>query len=103
MTAEAGPDSLRPLFYPQSIAVIGASSDPRRISGKPIESLKAAGYSGPVYPINPKHAVVQGLPAYPEIASVPGPVDLALVTVPATSVVPALEAAARKGVRAAVI
>jgi acyl-CoA synthetase (NDP forming) len=103
MTGPIDTASLKPLFYPNSIAVIGASADPRRISGKPIESLKAAGYPGPIYPINPKYREVQGLPAYASIEAVPGPVDLALVTVPAPRVVPALEACARHGVRAAVI
>jgi acyl-CoA synthetase (NDP forming) len=103
MTAPGGTGSLRPLFYPQSIAVIGASADARRISGKPIESLKAAGFPGPVYPVNPKYDEVQGIKAFPTIDAVPGPVDLALVTVPAQAVVPALEACARHGVRAAVI
>lgn len=103
MTAPSDADSLRPLFYPQSIAVIGASADARRISGKPIESLKAACFPGPIYPINPKYAEVQGLTAFPSIEAVPGPVDLALITVPAPAVVPALEACANRGVRAAVI
>ncbi|MSP89361.1 MAG: CoA-binding protein [Alphaproteobacteria bacterium] len=103
MTGTGEADSLTPLFYPQSIAVIGASADARRISGKPIESLKAAGFPGPIYPVNPKYADVQGLKAFPSIDAVPGPVDLALVTVPAPAVVPALEACADKGVRAAVI
>ncbi|MBM3597631.1 MAG: acetate--CoA ligase family protein [Alphaproteobacteria bacterium] len=102
-TTEPGSQSLEPLFYPRSIAIIGASADPARISGKPIESLKAASFAGPIYPVNPRHQEVQGLACYPHIDAVPGPVDLVLVTVPAAGVVNALEASARKGARSAVI
>ncbi len=49
---------------PKSIAVIGASNDPARIGGKPIDYLKRFGYQGQVYPVNPKYKEVMGLPCW---------------------------------------
>ena len=83
--------------------MIGASNDPTRIGGRPIRYLRAAGYAGRVYPVNPKHQEVQRLPAFPHISAVPEAVDLAIVAVPAPSVVDTVEACAARGVRVAVI
>ena len=95
--------SLDALLRPASVAVIGASNDPTRIGGRPLRYLREAGFSGQVYPVNPKHQEVQGLPAFPHISAVPEAVDLAIVSVPAPSVVAAVEACAARGVRVAVI
>lgn len=95
--------SLDALLRPASVAVIGASNDRTRIGGRPIRYLLAAGYGGRVYPVNPKHRTVQGIPAFPRIDDVPEAVDLAVVAVPAPSVLPTVEACAARGVRAAVI
>ncbi len=95
--------SLDALLRPASVAVIGASNDPTRIGGRPIRYLRAADYAGRVYPVNPKHAEVQGLPAFPRIDDVPEAVDLAIVAVPAPSVVDTVEACAARRVRVAVI
>lgn len=101
-TAAAG-RGLTALFEPRSIAVLGASADPGRIGGKPVANLLRYGFAGPVYPINPRHGTVQGLPAYPDIGSVPGPVDLAVLALPAALTLEALEASARAGVGAAIV
>ncbi|MDE2906516.1 MAG: CoA-binding protein, partial [Acidobacteriota bacterium] len=95
--------SLDALLRPASVAVIGASNDPTRIGGRPVRYLRAAGYAGRVYPVNPRHKEVQGLAAFPHISDVPGAVDLAIVAVPAPSVVGTVEACAARGVRVAVI
>ena len=95
--------SLDPLLRPASIAVIGASNNPTRIGGRPIRYLQSAGFAGRVYPVNPRHAKVQGLTAFPRITDVPEPVDLAIVAVPAPSVVETVEACAAAGVRTAVV
>ena len=95
--------SLDALLRPASVAVIGASNDRTRIGGRPIRYLRAAGFSGRVYPVNPKHAEVQGSEAFPHIDAVPEAVDLAIVAVPAPSVVATVEACAARGVGAAVI
>ena len=71
--------SLTPLFAPRSVAVLGASSDPTRISGRPIAYMKAQGFQGALYPVNPNRAEVQGLKAYPSVADLPETPDVAIV------------------------
>jgi acyl-CoA synthetase (NDP forming) len=91
------------LFNPISVAVIGASADPRKVSGRPLRYLKSRGYQGPVYPINPRRSEVQGVPALPSLAAAPGPVDQALNGLPAASVPDAVETCVAAGVRSIVL
>src|SRR5689334_18021257 len=79
----AAAESIRTLLHPHSVAVIGASRDPRTIGGALIANLRAAGFEGPIYPVNPKVAEIQGLPAAPSVTAIGKPVDLAVVAVPA--------------------
>ena len=102
-TATPPARSLDARLRPASVAVIGASNDPTRIGGRPIRYLRAAGFAGRVYPVNPRHAEVQGLPAFPRIQDVPEAVDLAIVAVPAPSVVDTVRACAARGVQVVVI
>ena len=103
-TSPATPDdSLTALLHPRSIAIIGASDDPARIGGRPLAYTRDAGFAGPIFPVNPRRATVQGLPAFPTIADVPGPVDTAIIAVPAPAVVETAEACAGAGVKAAVV
>ncbi|MGH7037990.1 MAG: acetate--CoA ligase family protein [Stellaceae bacterium] len=97
------PHPLTPLLAPSSVAIFGASNDPGRISGRSLRYYKEAGFKGALYPINPNRTSVQGIPAYPDLDSVPGPVEFALIAVPAAHALPALEAAVKKGVKAAVM
>jgi acetate---CoA ligase (ADP-forming) len=97
------PHPLTPLLAPRSVAIFGASNDPERISGRPLRYFIEAGYRGAIYPINPNRDRVQGLPAYPDLTAVPGPVEFALIAVPAALATTALETSIRKGVRAVVM
>ena len=74
--------SLAALFRPASIAIIGASSDASKLGSIPLIHMKTSGFKGSIYPINPRSAVVQDVPAFPNLAAVPGPVDLAIIAVP---------------------
>ena len=74
---------LTPLFAPRSVAVLGASSDPTRISGRPLAFMKAQGFKGALYPINPNRAEVQGLKAYPSVADLTETPDVAIVAIAA--------------------
>ncbi|MBY0331077.1 MAG: CoA-binding protein, partial [Acetobacteraceae bacterium] len=94
---------LDPLFRPRSVAIIGASTDPAKIGGRPIAYLKSGGYAGRILPVNPNAAEVQGLPSAPTLDAVAGEVDLAIVAVPAAAVAAAIDACIRKGVRAVVL
>jgi len=95
--------SLAPFLDPQSVAVIGASRDPSKVGGSVLANLRSAGFAGRIVPINARAAVVQGLRAFPSLAAVEATVDLAVVTVPAPAVLPALEQCVAKGVPAAVV
>jgi acetate---CoA ligase (ADP-forming) len=94
---------LTALLAPRSVAIFGASNDPERISGRPLRYFLEAGYSGALYPINPNRDRVQGVPAYPDLAAVPGTVEFALIAVPAALATAALEASIAKGVQAVVM
>jgi len=91
------------MFAPRSVAVIGASGDTTKIGGRPLKFLKANGFAGEIYPINPRAAEIQGLPAYPSIGAVPRTVDHAIIALPSTSVMAAIEACAARRVRSATI
>jgi acetate---CoA ligase (ADP-forming) len=96
------PHVLDALFRPASVAIVGASSDPNRIGGRPVAFSKRA-FKGAIYPINPKGGELQGLSAYPSVRDVPGPVDQAIIAVPAKSALQAVDDCIAKGVKAAVM
>lgn len=95
--------SLRPLFAPRSVAVIGASADPTRIGGRPIAAMRAAGFKGALLPVNPNRADVQGLPAFPSISALPAVPDAAIVAIPAAAAEAAVADLAALGVRAIIL
>src|ERR1041385_5996685 len=97
------PHPLSSLLGPSSVAIFGASNDPTRISGRSVRYFREAGYRGGLYPINPTRDTVQGLKAYPDLASVEGPVDCAVIAVPANLAIEAMEACVQKGVRGIVM
>jgi acyl-CoA synthetase (NDP forming) len=95
---------LTPLLAPRSIAVLGASADLTRIGGVPVKCLLDWGFSGPLYPVNPRYAEVGGLRCYPDVESLPEPVDLAILAVGADLVVDQLRRAHAAGkARAALV
>ncbi|NLA10511.1 MAG: CoA-binding protein, partial [Firmicutes bacterium] len=76
-------DDLKFLFEPEQVAVIGASASRGKIGYSIVENLLENGYKKPIYPINPKAEKILGLTCHKSIASVGGPVDLAVISVPA--------------------
>ncbi|REE07396.1 acyl-CoA synthetase (NDP forming) [Paraburkholderia sp. BL27I4N3] len=96
-------DTFDKAFRPTSVAIVGASDDPQRISGRSLHYLKHAGYEGSIYPINPRRAYVQGLKAYPSIADVPVTPDIALICLPVNMVKQALTDCVERGVGAAIV
>ena len=91
------------LFHPAAAAVIGASTDPMKIGGRPIHYTKRRGFAGRLYPVNSRASEVQGLPAFPDLASIGEPVDCAIISVPAPAVAGALEQCADAGVKIAAV
>src|SRR5688572_14491293 len=73
---------LATLLTPRSIAVIGASRTPRTMGNQVMRNLTQQGFTGPVYPVNPRARSVCSVRAYPNIADIPEPVDLAVIVVP---------------------
>lgn len=95
--------SLGPLFFPKSVAVIGASSNPDSIGGKLFHNLLSSGYTGPLYPVNPTSKVVHSVKAYPSVLDVPDEVDLAYIVVPQRFVIDVARQCAEKDVRGIVV
>ena len=94
---------LHSFFWPETIAVLGASPDIHRIRGRLLAQLRENGYPGTILPINPSYGEIEGLRCYPSIGAVGAPVDLALVAIPAAGVAAALEDCAAAGVKNALI
>jgi acyl-CoA synthetase (NDP forming) len=94
---------LRELLGPRTIAVIGASSDPSALSGRPLRILRDSGYTGALYPVNPRHEQIDGIQVYPSIGAVPAQVDVALILVPKAFVLDVLHQCAAAKVGLAVV
>ena len=88
---------------PRSIAVIGASEGSAKIGGKIMATLISCGYEGRLLPINPRGGLLHGLPAFRSIAEAPGPIDLALIAVPAPIVAQAVAECAAAGIAGAIV
>jgi acyl-CoA synthetase (NDP forming) len=91
--------TLRPMLEPRAVAVLGASDDPTKIGGVPLRYLREY-FAGPVYAVNPTRDTVQGMPSYKSLAEIDGPVEMAIMAVPAKLAIETAEAAAKKGVKA---
>lgn len=95
--------SLRPLLAPRSVAVVGAGRRPGGVGHEVLRGLLEAGFAGPVYPVNPHASTIAGIPAYPSLTALPGPVELVVVAVPAAQVSQVIADAGAAGARAAVV
>lgn len=96
-------NALKLFFNPRAVAVIGASRKRGTIGGEIFHNLLNYGFQGPVYPVNPTSDLVQSVPAFASVEMIPGPVDLAVIVVPAAHVVEAAVACGRKGVKALIV
>ena len=90
------------LFHPQSLAIVGLPQGMK--TGKLfLIALQDMGFSGPIYPVNPKAEEIDGLTCYRNLADIPGPVDLAIVLVPQHSMLDVARQCADKGVKGVVL
>jgi len=96
-------NSLVPLLRPRTVAVAGASRDPRAIGNLIFRHILGAGFAGTVHPINPQADSVAGVQAYASLADLPHPPDLVVIAVPAEKVLEVAEAAVEAGARALVV
>ena len=101
-SAKATFASMRRLFEPRVVAVIGASPERGKIGAEILHNLVGR-FQGSVVSVNPKHREILGAPCYPNLAAVPGPVDLVVISIPADSVAAAVDDCVTKGVAGVVV
>lgn len=95
--------SIRSLFAPHSVALVGASSRAGSVGCQLFSNLKTAGFKGALYPVNPYTPELDGVKCYPSVSSIPEPVDLAVIAVPASAVEAVLEDCSLVGVKSVVV
>ncbi len=95
--------SMRRLLEPRSVAVVGASRQRGTVGHEILLNLIRGGFQGPVYPVNPAASHVASMPAWPSLAALPGPVDLAVIAVPAAKVEEVVASCEQAGVGALVV
>ncbi len=100
---KAAAASMARLFEPRSVAVIGASRERGKIGAEILHNVLSAGFRGTIFPINPSASEIEGVPCYARLADVPGPVDVAIISVPAAAVPAAIDDCAAKGVKGVVV
>lgn len=91
------------LMRPERVAVIGASADVTKTAGRPVSYLLKHGFTGEIYPVNPKAAEICGLTCYPDIASLPAVPDVGIVLLGAERAQQAVRELAQMGCTAAIV
>jgi acetyltransferase len=97
------PSLLSPFFNARGVAVLGASTNPKKLSYGILENLLTNGYQGDVYPVNPNVESILGKKAYASIADVPDPVELAVVVLPVTVIMETMREIGERGIKNVVI
>ena len=101
--AQADRIPLARLIDPRSVAVVGASEDVGKFGGRVVHYLLGHGYRGRLLPINPNRRTIRGLPAFPSVSAAPEPADVAVLAVPAASLLRQVEECAAAGVGACIV
>jgi len=91
--------TLKSIFEPDSIAVVGASASPGKWGNTILKNLLDSGFEGEVYPVNPREKEILGQTCYPSVLDIPVPVDLAVITVPSSLVFAVTEECGKKGIK----
>lgn len=94
-------EQLAPIFYPRSIAVVGASANSANVGSFWVHTLLSAGFPGPIYPVGPRGGKIADLDVYPNLRQIPGDVDYVIVAIPRQSVLDLLDDCAAKRIKAA--
>jgi acetyltransferase len=95
--------NLSKIFRPKSVAIVGASAKPASVGRILLDNLRHAGFSGPIYPVNPKHETVLDLPAHPSITALPSTPDLAIIATPAPTVPQIVRECGARGVHGLIV
>jgi acetyltransferase len=98
-----GIHNLDKIFRPHRIAVVGASDREGSVGATVQRNLLTAGFTGVVYPVNPNREAVQGIQAYPDVAALPRPADLAIICTPADTVPTIVNQCGEAGIRGLII
>ncbi len=97
-------DNLSQAFFtPRSVAIVGASADPSKLSYAIVDNMTRYGFPGRIYPINPKGGIIVGHQAFPSVLDVPDEIDLAVIVIPAPLVAGAMEQCGQKGVKGVIV
>jgi acyl-CoA synthetase (NDP forming) len=102
-TKEIDMNAISKLMRPASVAVIGASADTAKTSGRPVAYLRKHGFAGDIYPVNPRYDSINGLPCYPDVASLPHAPDVGIVLLGAERAHVAVRDLATRGTSAAIV
>lgn len=94
---------LSAIFSPRSIAIVGASSKPLSVGWEMMNCVLKFGFTGTVFPVNPKATAIAGIKAYPSVLDIPDEVDLAVIVVKRDFVLPTMEQCAGKGVKGVIV
>lgn len=89
---------MKQFFFPQSIAVIGASQGTEKIGGKTFDAIVSHGYGGRLYPVNPRLDQLDSFKTYPNVGQIDDEIDLAIIAIPAPHVADAVRECAAKGI-----
>jgi acetyl coenzyme A synthetase (ADP forming)-like protein len=95
--------SLRPMLTPAAVAIVGASRDPSSIGRRVLDALRAAGFKGPIYPVNPGASDLDGLACFPSARALPAGTDLAVIAVPSARVLEVVDDCAAAGVKSLLV
>jgi len=94
---------MKSLFEPRGIAVIGASTKPEKIGFRLVENIVQSGYRGGIFPVNPKGGEILGLQVYTDLSEIEAPIDVAVLTIPASGVLDAVDRCGAAGVKHLVV
>lgn len=96
-------EALTALWAPESVAIVGASADPAKTGGRPVAYLRKHGFSGGIWPVNPRVAEIDGLPCYASVADLPGAPDVAIVLLGVERAEAAVRDLAARGCKLAIV
>ncbi|MCP4075284.1 MAG: bifunctional acetate--CoA ligase family protein/GNAT family N-acetyltransferase [Gammaproteobacteria bacterium] len=94
---------LKPIFEPSSVAVIGASERESSVGEQVLRNIREGGFTGEIYPVNPKHKTVQGLKCYSSLNDIDHPVDLVVFAIPSKHIPKVMRECSQHGVRGAIV
>src|SRR3954470_2692914 len=95
--------TLESLLKPRRVAIIGASADKGKLTGRPLAYLAKYGFKGDIFPVNPRVDVIDGHRCYPDIAALPKPPDVAIVLLGGSRVTDAVRELATIGTSSAIV